>query len=67
MNNYEKYVTEVNNIFSILEQLKKGWNNEDNLNFIEDINEYKDSVIKTATFLQKQNNKETDNVKEEIK
>ena len=53
MNDYEKYVTEVNNIFSILEKLKNGWTNSDNLNHIEQINEFRRAVISGANFLEK--------------
>ena len=65
MNDYEKYVTEVNNIFAILEKLKNKCTNNDNLDSIETINEYKNSVIKTATFLQKQV-KKVSNTKKEL-
>ncbi len=54
MSDYEKYVTEVNNIFSILEKLKNSWTNNDSLNSIEEINEYKNPVIQVASFLQNQ-------------
>lgn len=54
MNEYESYVTEVNKIFSLLEKLKNSWTNNDNLNHIEDINEYKKAVIQAANFLEKQ-------------
>ena len=36
MNDYEKYVTEVNNIFSLLEKLKNSWTNNDNLSSIDE-------------------------------
>lgn len=54
MNDYEKYVTEINNIFSILEKLKNSWTNNDSLSSIEEINEYKKPVIQVASFLQDQ-------------
>lgn len=66
MNDYEKYVTEVNNIFSILEKLKNSWTNNDSLDSIEEINEYKNSVISAATFLQEQSVKKTNNVEESL-
>lgn len=53
MNEYESYVTEINKIFSLLEKLKNSWTNNDNLNHIEDINEYKRAVIQAANFLEK--------------
>lgn len=66
MNDYEKYVTEVNNIFSILEKLKNSWTNNDNLDSIEEINEYKNPVISAATFLQEQSVKKTNNAEESL-
>ena len=51
MSDYEKYVTEVNNIFSLLEKLKNSWTNNDNLNAIEEINQFKSIVIHGADFL----------------
>ena len=54
MNDYEKYVTEVNNIFKVLETLKNAWTNSDSLNLIEEVSEYKTLVIEAATLLQKQ-------------
>lgn len=54
MNNYEKYVTDVNNIFSILEKMKNSWTNNDNLNFIEEIYELKKPVIAGASILDKE-------------
>ncbi len=53
MNDYEKYVTAVNKIFSILEKTKNSWTNNDNLSSIEEINEYKKAVINGATYIQK--------------
>lgn len=52
MNDYERYVTEINNIFSILEKLKNSWTNNDNLNYIEKINEHKRTVINGASVLE---------------
>lgn len=57
MDDYEIYVKEVNTIFSILEKLKNSWTNNDNLNHIEEINEYKKVVIQGANFLDKQKEK----------
>lgn len=60
MNDYEKYVTEVNNIFSLLEKLKNSWTNNDNLSFIEEINEFKNVVIRGANYLEKKDKKEVE-------
>lgn len=65
MNDYEKYVTEVNNIFKVLETLKNAWTNSDSLNLVEEISEYKTPVIEAASFLQNQIKKTTSS-KEEI-
>lgn len=54
MKEYDIYVKEVNNIFSILENLKNKWPNNDNLNHIDEINQYKRAVIQGANFLNKQ-------------
>ena len=59
MNDYERYVTEVNSIFSILEKLKTSWKNNDNLGMIEEIYEHKNKVINAANYLQQQ--KKSDN------
>lgn len=53
MGEYEKYVTEVNNIFALLEKLKANWKNNDNLAHIEQINEYRKAVIQGANYLEK--------------
>lgn len=58
MNDYEKYVTEINHIFSLLEKLKNSWTNNDNLNSIEEINEFKSVVIGGADYLEKKCKKE---------
>ena len=60
MNDYEKYVTEVNNIFSLLEKLKNSWTNNDNLSSIEKINEFKNVVIRGANYLEKKDKKEVE-------
>lgn len=57
MNEYENYVKEVNNIFSILEKLKNSWSNNDSLTHIEEINQFKKTVIKGADFLDKESRK----------
>ena len=60
MNDYEIYVTEVNNIFSLLEKLKNSWTNNDNLSSIEEINEFKNVVIRGANYLEKKDKKEVE-------
>ncbi len=62
MNDYEQYVKEVNNIFSILEKLKNSWTNNDNLNHIEEINEYRKIVIRAANFLEEKKEMERNEI-----
>lgn len=54
MSEYDVYVKEVNNVFSILEKLKNSWTDNDNFNHIEEINEFKKPIIQGANFLVKQ-------------
>lgn len=56
MSDYNNFVTAVNKIFSILSTMQNNFNNPDNINYIESINEYKDSVIATADKLKKDSN-----------
>ncbi len=59
MTDYNQYVTAINKIFDDLAKMKAGWNNQDNYAYIEDIEEYKQTVInaankfKTATAVKK--------------
>ena len=48
MSDYNDYITAVNKIFDYLAKMKVGWNNQDNMNYIESIEEYKDKVINNA-------------------
>lgn len=48
MDNYNIYVTAVNKIFGYLETMKQNFSEQDNLNYIESIEEYKDAVIRNA-------------------
>lgn len=57
MSNYDQYVKEINNIFSYLEKLKKNWNNSDNHSYIEEIDRYRDNIIKCAAIIEKKEGK----------
>ncbi len=48
MSEYNQYVTAINKIFDYLSKMQAGWDNLDNKNYIESIEEYKQSVIKYA-------------------
>jgi len=60
MSEYNEYVTAINKIFDYLNKMHAGWNNQDNYNYIETINEYRQIVINHAntfkTPAQSQNN-----------
>ena len=48
MSDYNEFVTSINKIFDYLTKMKAGWNSLDNSNYIESIEEYKQTVIKEA-------------------
>lgn len=48
MSDYNDYITAVNKIFDYITKVKAGWNNMDNMNYIENIEEYKDIVVSNA-------------------
>ena len=48
MKEYNQYVTAVNKIFDYLSKMKAGWQSIDNINYIENIEEYKQAIIKNA-------------------
>ena len=45
MPDYNQFVTAVNKIYDYISKMKVGWNSQDNLNYIESIEEYKSAVI----------------------
>lgn len=54
MSEYKEYVTAVNKIFDYLAKMKAGWNNIDNINYIESIEEYKSAVINSVNLFKKE-------------
>lgn len=48
MNEYNEYVNAVNKIYDYLAKMKAGWNNLDNFNYINNIDEYRQTVIQNA-------------------
>ena len=48
MSEYNQYVTAINKIFDYLAKMKTGWNSTDNLNYIESVEEYKQTVASRA-------------------
>ena len=51
MLNYNNYVDAINRIFEYLEIMKKEFDDQDNLNYIASIEEYKDAIISNAYLL----------------
>ena len=60
MNDYSEYVNAVNKIFDCINIMKEKWTNQDNLNYIEKIEDYKNIVIETSKVVKenKQTNEE---------
>ncbi len=48
MSDYKDYVTAINKIFDYLAKMKAGWNSQDNLSYIENIEEYKQVVANSV-------------------
>ncbi|MBR2828446.1 MAG: hypothetical protein IKE70_04370 [Bacilli bacterium] len=59
MSEYKQYVTAVNKIFEYLAKMKAGWNNLDNINYIESIEEYKEVIINAANYFKSENKKDS--------
>ncbi|MBE6157550.1 MAG: hypothetical protein E7160_02030 [Firmicutes bacterium] len=57
MSDYAKYVDAVNKIFDSINEMKEKWTNQDNLNYIEKIEDYKAIVIETSKKLKEKKNK----------
>lgn len=53
MDDYNRYVTAVNKIYDYLEKMKAGWNNQDNKNYIENIDSFKSIVTAKANEFKK--------------
>ena len=61
MDDYNKYVTDINKIFDYIEKMKAGWNNTDNKNYIETIEDFKGVVTSKAELI-----KQPPKVKEDV-
>mgnify|MGYP004498092689 FL=1 len=48
MTDYKKYVIAVNKIFEIVDKMKLSWTDQDNLNYLKKIEDYKNIVIETS-------------------
>ena len=56
MNEYDNYITSVNKIYEYLEIMKQKWNNQDNINHIEEIENYKQKLVETSKLVQEKHN-----------
>ena len=52
MSDYDLYVKEIKNVFEIFKKIKEAWDNNDNLEFVEEFISYKDEVISAAKIIQ---------------
>lgn len=57
MTEYDMYTKSINQIFEYLEWMKQKWNNQDNLNYIEEIEKYKDAIIESSKLVEEKHNK----------
>jgi len=64
MSDYTKYVEAVNKIFDCVNQMKTKWTDQDNLNYLQKIDDYKDIVIKISKIIKDNPPKENSNVEE---
>lgn len=64
MNNLEIYQQQINTIFSCLEKLGNSLKNQDNLNFINNLNEYKKDAIDFSNLINDLSNKERTGTKQ---
>ena len=52
MTEYDNYITAINKIYEYLEIMKQKWNNQDNLNHIEELENYKQKIVETSKLVQ---------------
>ena len=57
MSEYDQYIGAINKIYTYLEAMKKAWPNQDNLNYIENIDTYRQIVINNAALFKETNKK----------
>ena len=61
MTDFNKYVMAVNKIFELVDKMKSAWTDQDNLNYLKKIENYKDIVIETSKKI-----KDSKNVTEQV-
>lgn len=58
MTEYNNYVDAINKIFESIEIMKTKWTNQDNLNYLEQIEEYKARIIELSKLVETKHNVE---------
>lgn len=58
MSEYNQYVTAINKIFDHLAKMKAGWNSQDNISYIENIEEYKSIVANSVSLFKEKKTSE---------
>lgn len=53
MSEYNRYVLSVNKIFELVNLMKEKWQDQDNINYIENIEEYKKAITNNAKLFDK--------------
>ncbi len=51
MSEYNQFVTAINKTFELLAKMKENWNNLDNHNYIDSIEEYKQTINNVAALI----------------
>ena len=64
MSEYNRYITAINKIFDYLSKMKVGWTGVDNINYIENIEEYKNIVVNSLNLFTENPEVTNDNVQE---
>ena len=60
MNDYNQYITCINKIFDYISKMKVAWPDQDNLNYIGNIEEYKQIVIQCLNLFKNDQNGKAD-------
>lgn len=64
MSEYNQYITAINKIFDYLSKMKVGWTGLDNINYIENIEEYKNIVVNSLNLFTENPEVTNDNIQE---
>lgn len=59
MTDYNKYVIAVNKIFELVDKMKLSWTDQDNLNYLKKIEDYKTIVIEGSKKIKTETNNKT--------